>query len=317
MTSKTQKKSDNKFDVIIIGGGVAGISTALWCEELGLQTLLLEEKSELGGQLLIVYNPINNYLGTETQNGRELQEKFLSMIKKRKVKIRTNSKVVNVDLQNKSVVLADGKTFSAKALVMATGVSRRISGIEDEKKFIGKGILESGKRDAEKVFGRTVCIIGGGDAALENVMILSETAKKIYLIHRRKKFRARPEFIGQLLKNPKVEILTETIVKKICGKKSVEAIETENLTKKKKQTLNVDFVLIRIGVKPNTELFVNKLKLDKQGYIRINSNCETSCKGIYAVGDIANPISPTVSTAVGTGAIAAKKIFSEIDKIEK
>jgi thioredoxin reductase (NADPH) len=299
-----------QWDVIVIGGGAAGMSAALWCEELGLRVLLLEAGGELGGQLLRVYNPIKNHLGAETENGREMRDLFLAQIKKRKFKIRRRAEVAEVDLQNKSVVTTTGETFAARFLIIATGVSRRRLNVEGEEKFAGRGILESGKRDAEKARGKAVCIVGGGDAALENALILTETAAKVYLVHRRRRFRARAEFLEPALKNPKIEIMTESVVKKIGGEKTVETIEIENLKTKKSQTFPVEAVLIRAGVQPNTEIFRGKLKLDKQGYIKINRDCATNIKNVFAVGDVASPLAPTVSTAVGTGAAAAKAIYS-------
>jgi thioredoxin reductase (NADPH) len=299
-----------RWNVIVIGGGAAGMSAALWCEELGLRTLLLERRGELGGQLLRVYNPIKNHLGAETENGREMRDRFLAQIKKRKFKIRRRAEVAEVDVQNKSVVLTTGEIFFAQFLIVATGVSRRRLNAEGEEKFAGRGILESGKRDAEKARGKTVCIVGGGDAALENALILAETAAKVYLVHRRKTFRARAEFLEPVSKNPKIEILTESVVRKIGGKKRVETVEIENLKTKKSQTFPVEAILIRAGVEPNTEIFRGKLKLDKQGYIKIKPDCETSVAGVFAVGDVANPLAPTVSSAVGTGATAAKSIYS-------
>lgn len=310
-----KKKTDaEKFDVIIIGGGAAGMSAALWCDELKLNALLLESKEELGGQLHIVHNPIENHLGTTAENGKELNHIFFGQIKNRKFETRLRAEVTNLNLTNKTIRLADASEFSARAIVIATGVSRRKLGVDGEDRLRGKGILESGKRDAEKVKGKTVCIVGGGDAALENVQILSETAAKIYLVHRRADFRARAEFIEAAKANEKVEILMNTMITEICGTDKIEAVKIENTATGEISILPVDAVLLRIGVAPNTEIFRKKLNLDEQGYIQINSNCETSATNIFAVGDVANPLSPTVSTAVGNGAASVKAILALFSK---
>ena len=308
------KNSAQNFDVIIVGGGAAGMSAALWCEELGLRALLLESGGELGGQLLRVYNPIENHLGREAENGRHLRDIFVKQIEKRKFAIRLESKVAEIDVRAKRVVLQSGEEFFARALVIATGVRRRKLGVEGEEKFAGRGILESGKRDAEKVSGQTVCIVGGGDAALENALILSETAAKVYLVHRRRRFRAREEFVEKVSLNSKIEIFYENAVRKIDGETHVEAVEVENLKSKRVRRIDVQAVLIRIGVEPNTELLKGKVMLDRQGYVRINRDCETSVKGVFAVGDVSNPLSPTVSSAVGAGATAAKAIYASLEK---
>jgi len=308
MQTAILEKGEMDFDVIIVGGGAAGISAALWCAELQLETLLLEAGAELGGQLLRVYNPIKNHLGIETENGRELRDVFVKQIENCRFAVRLQSEIVRVDLEKKSVTLAAGDIFHARAVIIATGVRRRKLNVEGEEKFAGKGIIESGKRDADSVKNKNVCIIGGGDAAFENALILSETALSVTLIHRRKDFRARAEFVEGVKKNPKIEIFTETAVKKILGKEEVEAIILENLQTQETFEKNVEAILIRIGVEPNTDFLRGELDLDENGYIEINQNCETNVKGVFAVGDAANPIAPTVSSAVGMGATAAKAI---------
>jgi thioredoxin reductase (NADPH) len=301
------------YDVIIFGGGAAGLSAALWCAELKLKTLLLERDAELGGQLLRVYNPIKNHLGIEAENGRELLAVFLRQLENYPFIVRLQSEIVQIDLKGKAVRLAGGETFRARAIVVATGVRRRKLNVEGEGTFAGKGIIESGARDAETVKNKNVCIIGGGDAALENALILAETARSVTLVHRRNNFRARNEFVAAVKTNPKIEVFTETIVRGISGSQKVETIELENTKTRKKTEKNVEAILIRIGVQPNTEFFSENLDLDERGYIKITQNCETNVEAVYAVGDAANPVAPTVSGAVGMGATAAKAIFARLN----
>ena len=298
------------FDVIIIGGGAAGLSAGLWCAELGLSALLLEANTELGGQLLWVYNSIENHLGSEAKNGRELRDVFVRQIENRRFTVRLQSEISDVNLEKKEVLVSSGEKFSARFLIIATGIRRRKLNVEGEEKFKSKGIIESGKRDAKLVKDKKVCIVGGGDAALENALILAKTASEVIVVHRRNNFRARAEFIEQAQNNQKIKILTETVLRKIVGNEQVEAVELEDLSAAELFLLNFDAVLIRVGVEPNTEILRGKLKLDENGYIKINQNCETNVKGIFAVGDVANPLAPTVSSAVGMGATAVKTIFA-------
>ena len=299
-----------KFDVIIIGGGAGGLSTALWCDELGLSALLLEEKNELGGQLLWTHNEIKNYLGRETENGRELRDAFLRQIEKRNFELYLQARIAEIDLEKKEVVLAGETLISARAIVIATGIRRRTLKVAGEDEFRTRGIIESGKKNADSVAGKSVLVVGGGDAAFENALILAETAEKVTLAHRRKAFSARKEFIEQVKNHPKVTILTETSVQKISGNERIESVELKNSATGEILVLPVDALLIRIGVEPNTGLFRGKLELDDSGYIEINRNCATSLESVFAVGDVANPLAPTVSSAVGMGATAAKAIFS-------
>lgn len=298
------------FDVIIIGGGAAGLSAGLWCAELGLNALLLEANIELGGQLLWVYNSIENHLGSKAENGRELRDVFVRQIENRRFAIRLQSEINDINLEKREVFLSSGEKISARFLIIATGTRRRKLNVEGEEKFKNKGIIESGKRDAKTVKDKEVCVIGGGDAAFENALVLAETASKVTLAHRRKDFRARAEFIEQIQNSQKIKILTETILRKIIGNEQVEAVELEDLNTKERFTVNVQAIIFRVGVEPNTEFLRGRVALDENGYIKINQNCETNIEGIFAVGDVANPLAPTVSSAVGMGATAVKTIFA-------
>ncbi len=302
----TFSNSTGDFDIIVVGGGAAGISSALWCDELGFKTLLLEENEELGGQLLRTFNPIKNHLGAQAKNGREMRDDFIKQIENFNFEIKLSSSVAEIDLENKTISLNGGEKFSAKALIIATGVSRRKLDVEGEKEFQNKGIIESGKRDQNLVKGKNAAIIGGGDAAFENALILAETAAKVALVHRGADFRARSEFVERAENNPKIEILTNSIVKRFTGNEQIEAMEIQNSRTNRTRVLSVETVLIRIGVEPNTKIFRGQIELDENGYIEINQNCETNLQNIFAVGDVANPLSPTVSSAVGMGATAAK-----------
>ena len=299
-----------QFDVIIVGGGVAGLSTALWCDELGLSALLLEKDAQPGGQLLRIYNEIKNYLGREAGNGRELLDVFLGQIEKRRFEVSLRAEIVEIDLEKKEIKLADNAKFSAPTIVIATGIRRRKLNVEGENEFRGKGIIESGKQNADAAKDKKVLIVGGGDAAFENALILAETAEKVTLVHRRKDFRARREFVEQVKTHSRIEMLSETSVQKILGNERIESIELKNLINNETQILPIDVLLIRIGVEPNTETFRGQMELDKDGYIVVDRSCQTSIKGIFAVGDVANPLAPTISSAAGMGATAAKTIFS-------
>lgn len=303
-------KKGGNYDVIIIGGGVAGLSAALWCDELKLSALILEKEAEFGGQLLRVYNAVENHLGISAKNGKHLRDIFLEQTEKRKFVRRLQTEVVKVDVENKKVILQNGDQLSAKALIIATGVRRRKLNVENEDFYKGKGIIESGTKEQNAVAGKTVLIVGGGDAAIENSLILGETAKNVYVAHRRTQFRARKEFLERAKNNPKIEFLTEITVQKLIGTKKIEAVELKNIKTNQTQKLQIDHLLIRIGVQPNTELFHEKLDFDKGEYLKINANCETNVKFVFAVGDVANQLSPTVSTAVGAGATAVKTILA-------
>ncbi len=308
VNQKNISSRELNYDVVIIGGGAAGISAALWCADLKLKALLLESSAEFGGQLLWTHNAIKNHLGSEAENGRDLRDQFVRQVENLEFDRRFDSKIASIDWADKTLTLINDDQISADNLIVATGVRRRKLNVEGEEKFKNRGIIESGKRDAETVKNKRVCIVGGGDAAFENALILAETAAEITLVHRGKNFRARREFVEPAQTNPKIKILTETTVTKIVGNERIEAVELENTATNERFSITVEAVLRRIGVAPNTEFLGRTIDLDANGYIKMNQNCETNLKGIFAVGDVANPIAPTVSSAVGMGATAVKVI---------
>ncbi len=308
MTERTQQ-----FDVIIIGGGPAGMSASLWCSDLGMSSVVLEGSSEFGGQLLRTYNPIHNYLGASAESGRELRDRFLEHLEERKLDLRVGAEVKRVNSVDRAVELADGTEMRASAIIFATGIRRRRLGVRGEDDFQGCGMMDSGKRDPEAAAGKRVVVIGGGDAALENALILGPRVKRLTVVHRRYKFSARPDFVDLADKNPRIDFLMNSRVLEIGGTGQVEFVEIEDVATGNRSRLETDAVLVRIGVEPNSEPIRGQAELDLNGFIIVDCNGETSVPGVFAIGDVANPMAPTVSTAAGMGATAAKKAFAMIN----
>jgi len=300
-------------DVIIIGAGPAGLSTAFWCDELGLDTLVLEQSEQVGGQLHRVYNPINNYLGLKASNGEELLAQFTAEVDSADFDLWTQTSISSVDLMAKRVSLASGEELQSIALVIATGVRQRELGVPGEKEFAGKGMIESGARDRELFAGQDVCVVGGGDAAVENALLLAEVCPTVTLVHRGKKLRARPEFRERLQSQHCITVFTESVLTRIMGGERIEAVEIQRKQGLKPFQLAVRGVLIRIGVEPNAELFREQLETDPGGYVVVNSQQETNVPMVFAIGDVSNPVAPTISGATGAGATAAKVIASRLN----
>src|SRR3989442_7001968 len=301
-------------DVLIIGAGPAGLSAALWCDELGLDTLVLEQNEEVGGQLLSVHHPVVNYLGVQAANGRELRDRFVEQTKDRDFDLWTNVEIDSVDLKARRITLRSGESLQAIAVIIATGLRRRKLGIPGETDFEGRGIIESATRDRHQFAGKDVCVIGGGDAAVENALIMAEVCPTVTLVHRSKELRARREFAERLHSNHCITVFRESVVRRIWGGDRIEAVEIERSGALKPFQMPVQGVLVRIGFQPNTELFQNQLETDDRGYVIVGSQQETSVGNGFAIGDVANPLAPTISSAVGAGATAAKVIASRLQR---
>jgi thioredoxin reductase (NADPH) len=289
------------------------VSAALWCDELGLDALVLEQAEIIGGQLNRVHNRIENYLGVKTANGAEFIERFSSDVSDADFDLWTNVAIDSIDLNAKRVSLRSGEQIQSIAIVIATGVRRRTLGIPGEQEFVGRGLIESGARDRDQLKGQDVCVIGGGDAAVENALLLSDVCATVSLIHRGKRLRARREMSEQLQTNHCVTVFTESVVTRILGEREVEAVEVLRKGGLKPFQIAVKGVLIRIGVEPNTELVRGQVDLNEQGYIITNSEHETNVPMAFAIGDVSNPLAPTISSAVGAGATTAKVIATRLN----
>lgn len=300
-------------DVLIIGAGPAGLAAALWCDELGLDTLVLEQNALVGGQLHSIHNAIHNYPGVQATNGEKFLELFAKGVEDADFDLWTNVEITAVDLKARRIELRSGEELHAISIIIATGVRRRQLGIEGEAEFAGKGIMESASRDRNAFAGKDVCVVGGGDAAVENALLLAEVCPTVTLVHRSKKLRARQGFVQQLQGQHCITVFPESVVTRILGNERVEAVEIRRKDALKPFQMAVQGVVIRIGVEPNTEMFAGQLELDPQGYAFVTSQHETSLANVFAIGDVSNPLAPTISGAAGAGATAAKVIASRLN----
>lgn len=300
------------YDVLIIGAGAAGLSAALWCDDLGLDALVLEARSEIGGQLLWIHNPIENYPGLRVGDGRELRDAFAAQIEGAEFDLWTNVEIESVDLNAKRITLRSGEELQSIFLIVATGLRRRRLNVPGEAEFAGRGMIESAARDRELFAGRDVCVVGGGDAAVENALLLSEVCATVTLIHRRKKLRARSEFVERLRGEHCITVFTEAELLRVIGNERVEAVEIKRHGALKPFQMAVGGVLVRVGYEPNTELFREQFATDEGGYVVVTHEQETSVDNVFAIGDVASPLAPTVSGATGAGATAAKIIAARL-----
>ncbi len=305
--------SEKEFDVAIIGGGPGGLAAALWCGDLGLTSVLIERSGQLGGQLHKIYNPVLNYPGIETSNGSELADLMIAQAERRSgAEIRTGEVSGITEVENGvRIELAGGGRIESGAAIIATGVSRRKSGIPGEADFVGRGILESGAKAGSEVTGLAVAIIGGGDAAIENAAILGRFAKKVYVIHRRDQFSARHELIEAAGALDNVEFVFDATASRIAGDEQLRSIEVKVAGSDVVRCLEIDRLLIRIGVEPNSGAFGNIGK-NPSGYIVTDVIGRTDLERVFAIGDVVNHTAPTIAGAAGQAATAVKAIYQQL-----
>ncbi|MED3865160.1 NAD(P)/FAD-dependent oxidoreductase [Priestia megaterium] len=300
-------------DVLIIGGGPAGISAAVWCKRLGVECLLLEEQAQLGGQLFTIYNEIIDYPGIRAENGIEMQRKMVQHFIDMDCLYEVNIKVISIDERSKTVKVKQQETekeIGYTYLVLATGSSQRKLGVPGEQQMIDRGEVYSASADGERLKGKKVALIGGGDRAFEGAHLLASQAKQVYLIHRSTHFKAREQYVEKVLSDPGVKVMTDTEVTAIHGKHHVTSIDLKS-KKSECKNLSVDAVLIRLGVAPNVELIKEKVTTTQSGLIVINEVHQSSNPAIYAIGDACTtPLFSSISSSAGQGAIVAKQLSS-------
>jgi thioredoxin reductase (NADPH) len=298
-------------DVIIIGGGPAGMSALIWCHSLGLRGVLLEQSPELGGQTLQMFHRTLDYPGLIVENGRELRDRFVAHLDELKLDYRTDCKIAEVNLRERRA-LCDGQWLQSRAVIIATGARKRRLGIPGEDKFEIRGVSFSATRDHSLYAGKKVCVIGGGDSAVKNCLLLASVCPHVTLIHRSDKFRAREEWLKQAEETSNISIITNAEAKAIEGSDRVEGLVIEDLRAHETRLVETEGVFIRVGIAPNTEMFRGQVELDDEGYVKVDQRQRTSVELIYAAGDVCRPVCLSIATAVGHGATAAKDIAMAI-----
>lgn len=295
------------YDVIILGGGAAGMSALLWCKSLNLNAIIFEQQAFLGGQLHTIFHPIDNVLGLNVASGEELNARFMSHVHEAKVNYKLGCSIESIDLKSRTV-LCNGERYAAKNIVIATGVRRKKLEIPGEDLFEGKGIHYSASKDKYLFIGKKVCVVGGGDSAVEDALILSRRAKEVVLINRSHESRGRESWIRDMKKAENISLMFNSKVVELRGQEKIEEIVVEDAITKVQRSINIDGVLVRIGVVPNTEAFRGQIDVDQKNYVKVNNELKTSLDNVYAIGDVCRPIVQNINTAMGDGASVVKVI---------
>lgn len=292
------------YDVVVIGGGPGGYTAAMYAARAGLDTLVLE-KLTAGGQMTETLQ-IDNYPGFEEGiDGITLGEKMQAGAERFGVETRM-AEVVRAKLAgNVKTLETDLGTVYAKAVIIATGARHRHLGLEEEEQLVGRGVGYCAACDGMFYKDKIVAVVGGGNSAAADAMLLSRVARKVYLIHRRDSLRASKVYHDPLMKAERVEFLWNTTVSGLIHTEKLTGVNLKNVQTGEESDLALDGLFISIGRAPETGLFAGQIALDDQGYIAADETTRTSLPGVFAVGDVRTKPMRQIVTAVGDGAVAA------------
>lgn len=305
-----------EFDTVILGGGPAGLSAAIYAAR-GACSVAIIDISMLGGQPTN-YLELENYPGFGIVDGFDLMEKFEQHVDKFEVAKFPMQEIESLDLTSRiKVIKTKEATFKTKSVIIATGAQAKKLGISGEKEFTGRGVSYCAVCDGAFYKDKTVAVVGGGNAAVEEAMYLTKFANKVYLIHRRDTLRADKIVQKRAFKNEKIEFIFDTIPKEVLGENVVNTIILENLKENKIRNLQVDGVFPYVGYSANTDKLDNQVACDEAGFIITDETMQTSVEGVFAIGDVRQTPLRQVVTAAADGAVGAVYAVKYLEKLDE
>ncbi|PIQ27677.1 thioredoxin-disulfide reductase [bacterium (Candidatus Blackallbacteria) CG17_big_fil_post_rev_8_21_14_2_50_48_46] len=297
--------SDKIENVIIIGSGPAGYTAAIYTARANLNPLMFEGYMS-GGQLMTTTD-VENFPGfPEGIMGPDLMMKLKEQTERFGTRVVTRD-VTSVDFSQRPFkVEVEGEVHLAHSVIISTGATAKLMGLESEKRLMGHGVSACATCDGAFFREKEVCIVGGGDSALEEANFLTRFASKVYVIHRRDKLRASKIMQDRAIENPKIDFIWDTVIEEIIGDKKVSAVRLKNLKTGETHEMPMDGVFVAIGHRPNTELFKDYLETDEVGYLKVDgASSRTNLPGVFAAGDVHDPNYRQAITAAGSGCKAA------------
>ena len=302
------------YDVVIIGGGPAGLTAGLYTARARLKSLLIEKG--LPGGLVTTTEWVENYPGFEEGiMGVELAQKMEKQAVKFGLEIIQGTVMdISSSKKIKGISLEGDLHYEAKTIILATGAHPRLLKIEGEDEFRGKGVSYCATCDGAFYKGKKIAVVGGGDSAVQEAIFLTKFAEMVYVIHRRDQLRAEKILQERAFSNPKIKFIWNSVPEKISGDDGVNALHIRNLKACENSVLDVQGVFIYIGYNPNTEFLKGLVDLDENNYIITDKNMAASAPGIYAAGDVRNKPLKQIATAVGDGATAAMAAVKYIEE---
>jgi thioredoxin reductase (NADPH) len=293
------------YDVLIIGGGPAGLTAGLYTSRADLKTVLVESMM-IGGQV-ITTTKIENYPGfPRGVDGPELMQRFHEHCQEFGLEIVQGEVQALRDLGATKEVTVDGKLVQARAVIVTTGAEPRKLGIPGEKELVGRGVSYCATCDGAFFRNVPIAVVGGGDTAAEEALFLSRFASKVYLVHRRDALRATRILQERIFANDKIEVVWDSVPEQVLSNnRGVSGLEILNKVTGAKSVLELEGVFFAIGVIPKAHFLADVLDLNEEGYIMTDAECRTSMPGVFAAGDVRNKMLKQIATAVGDGAVAA------------
>ena len=300
------------YDLIVIGGGPAGLTAALYARRANKSVLVIE-KETFGGQ--ITFSPkVENIPGFLALSGNEFAEKLVEQVMEQGADVECAEVTAVKDGDVKTVVTDSGE-FEAKAVVIATGARHRLLGIDREQNFIGEGISFCAVCDGAFYTGRPVAVIGGGNSALQEALMLSDLASKVYVVQNLACLTGEQALVSQLEAKENVEIITSTVVDSLEGDTELTAVNVRNVDTDEVTKLTVDGMFVAIGLVPQNDPFADFVTLNDYGYVSAGEDCQTNVSGVFAAGDCRQKRIRQVATAAADGAVAALAACDYIDRM--
>lgn len=304
------------YDIIIVGGGPAGLTAAIYALR-ARKTVLMIEKLVVGGQVALTTN-IENYPGFEAISGMDLASKMFMQAEKYGLETVFDD-VVDYDITGEvKKIITPNKTYEGKTVILALGASARQLDIQSEKEFAGRGVSYCATCDGNFYKDKIVTVVGGGNSSISAVLYLANLAKKVYLVHRRETFRAEQVEVQKVMSlttgdNPKVVFLPNSKIQDLEGNGKVESMIIENLKTGKTEEFATDGIFVAIGRRPDTGFLNGTIELDDGGYIVTDGNMQTNISGVYAAGDVRSGSLKQIVSAASDGAIAATRIIEYLN----